>query len=709
MPSTPGRIVTEIASQWNTGFTADVSFTPTDTVSGWRIEFTFEGEIDSIWNARIVSHVGNNYVVRHEAYNRDVSGGDTVSFGFQASGSPDTLSLVGDTNPPVSPDILAADASAKEGDPEQSSTDFGGSIIGALSTDGNRIVDENGEGVIIEAVNWFGMETHSFAPHGLWSRNWQDMMDQIKEVGFNAIRLPFCLAAVLDDTATPNGIDAALNPDLVGLGPLEIMDKIIDYAEQIGVGILLDNHRSEPGPGPNGNGLWFDGEYTQADWIKAWRVLADRYADNPAVIGADLANEPHNAEWNKWAAAAERAGNAVLEEAPDWLVVVEGVGDYHGDTYWWGGDLRGVADRPVVLSTDDKLVYSPHDYPHSVFPQTWFTDGSDLTEVFREHWGYIHEEEIAPILVGEFGSKLEDPLDLPWAAAIVSYLSGDYNADGTVEPGDNPMNFAWWSWNPNSGDTGGILQDDWQTLRQNAVDLLAPLLDGPAGGGGGDTVSFTVTLSEAASATTIVTYETVDGTARAGKDYAAKSGALTFAPGETSKTVNVAVLPDRRAEGDETFYLDLEGPGGKARATGTIVDDDGGGTPSVSARKVNVHEDDGRAVVTFKLSEASDTNVRVAFRTRDIDAQNGQDYVEKRGWIAFRAGVEEKRVAIDLIDDNVVESNEAFAIALGPTRGDLTVGSRFARVRIRDDDEPSVALAQHDTSSSDSSDLGLLA
>ena len=62
---------------------------------------------------------------------------------------------------------------------------------GPLATEGNQIVDANGDSVQIRAVNWFGLETESFMPHGLWERNLEEMMDEMVELGFNTIRLPF--------------------------------------------------------------------------------------------------------------------------------------------------------------------------------------------------------------------------------------------------------------------------------------------------------------------------------------------------------------------------------------------------------------------------------------------------------------------------------------------------------------------------------------
>ncbi len=92
----------------------------------------------------------------------------------------------------------------------------------------------------------------------------------------------------------------------------------------------------------------------------------------------------------------------------------------------------------------------------------------------------------------------------------------------------------------------------------------------------GEAVAFTVSLSPASDAAVTVDYATSDGTAASGTDYTATSGTLTFAAGETAKTVEVAALADTATEGDETFTLTLSNPSGaalsSASATGTIAD-----------------------------------------------------------------------------------------------------------------------------------------
>ena len=92
--------------------------------------------------------------------------------------------------------------------------------------------------------------------------------------------------------------------------------------------------------------------------------------------------------------------------------------------------------------------------------------------------------------------------------------------------------------------------------------------------------TFTVTLSAAYDQAVTMAYRTVDGTAKTSdNDYVAKTGTLTFAPGETSKTITIEVKGDSKKEADETFYLDLFGNSNnslfaKSRGTGTILNDD---------------------------------------------------------------------------------------------------------------------------------------
>ncbi|MFM9149055.1 MAG: glycoside hydrolase family 5 protein, partial [Solirubrobacterales bacterium] len=336
-----------------------------------------------------------------------------------------------------------------------------------LKTQGAKIVDSGGQEVVLQGVNWFGFETANHAPHGLWTRDYKEMLAQIKAQGFNTIRLPFSLQAIRSTTTSGIDYGGGRNAALAGKTPLQVMDEIIDEAGRQGLMVILDNHSTTDDSFKHP--LWYGlGGFTEDDWVNTWRDLATRYAGKRNVIGADLKNEPHGeATWgtgqaNDWRRAAERAGNVVLGAAPNWLVLVEGIeGPVAGgqllDRHWWGGNLEGVRNNPVRLNTPNRLVYSPHEYGPGVYNQPWFSDPNVQT-ILPDRWqkgfGYIHEAGTAPILVGEFGAKTvgTDTVEGRWIRQFADYM------------GRKGISWTFWAWNPNSGDTGGVLQDDWNTV-----------------------------------------------------------------------------------------------------------------------------------------------------------------------------------------------------------------------------------------------------
>ena len=345
-----------------------------------------------------------------------------------------------------------------------------------FSTAGNQIVDSSGESVRITGVNWFGFETSSFLVHGLWTRSYKSMLDQVKSIGFNTLRIPFSNQMLLS-SSTINGLNtngaAADNAALLGLSPLQALDEIIRYSGSIGLRVFLDRH-SAKADGFTSEDVWYipgDPLYTEQKWVDDWVVLAARYRGNPTVIGADLFNEPKNtAQWVAWSQAASRCGDAIHAVNPDWLIIVEGTQHWtDGSTNWWGGNLRGVASSPVVLARPNKLVYSAHEYPASVWPQTWFADSSfprNMPAIWGANWGYIYSSNLAPILIGEFGSKLATSLDKTWMTSFVAFMNGDFLLDGGsgLALNSKGLSFTYWCLNPNSGDTGGILNEDWTTV-----------------------------------------------------------------------------------------------------------------------------------------------------------------------------------------------------------------------------------------------------
>ena len=130
-------------------------------------------------------------------------------------------------------------------------------------------------------------------------------------------------------------------------------------------------------------------------------------------------------------------------------------------------------------------------------------------------WGYIYQQNIAPVWVGEFGTKLSDPKDAPWLQALTAYLGGDFDNDGKSDlaPGEKGISWTYWSWNPNSGDTGGILADDWQTVNQAKLAYLSADRIAVRERRRRQPRVFAVTLSQPATQPITVDFHTVAGSA----------------------------------------------------------------------------------------------------------------------------------------------------------------------------------------------------
>ena len=349
---------------------------------------------------------------------------------------------------------------------------------GYWHTSGAKILDSYGSPVRIAGINWYGFETSDYIVHGLWTQDYRTILNDIKSLGYNVIRIPFSNQLVESNPvptkwATKNSAGAAINTALVGQTALEDMDSIISYAGSIGLRVILDNHISEAGTTNEASGLWYTSAYPQANWIADWQTMVTRYSasrftfnGNPTVIGVDLRNEPHlianNGDYTggcwtgdtttngsytgcpttntaqNWPVAATVAGNAVLAINPKLLIVVEGNECYNGSCVWQGENLAGVKTNPVVLSVANQLVYSAHDYGPKLFLQQWFTSSTtpaSLDAVWNKYWGYISAEGIAPVWLAEFGTgnagtDIENTAagsQGQWFENLVAYLKANPN------------------------------------------------------------------------------------------------------------------------------------------------------------------------------------------------------------------------------------------------------------------------------------------
>ena len=190
----------------------------------------------------------------------------------------------------------------------------------------------------------------------------------------------------------------------------------------------------------------------------------------------------------------------------------------------------------------------------------------------------------------------------------------------------------------------------------------------------------TVSLSNESNRIASLDYFTADGTAISGEDYQAKSGTLTFGPGEMTSTIEVPIVGDNVYEVDEAFTLRLSNPNGitlqSDTATVEILNDDP--QPAIEIANVEVIENNGTAEITYlSLSNSSSRAITLDYTTVDGTAVAGSDYQASFGTITIEPGVTSQTIAVELIDDSIYELAEAFTIEFSNT--DRSYASRSFR------------------------------
>ncbi len=391
-----------------------------------------------------------------------------------------------------------------------------------LHVENGKVVDMNGKEVWMTGVNWFGYNCGRQVFDGVWSKNMHSMLNQIADHGFNLLRVPMSTQIILQwknkgsDKGSGVGevnmmVNPYENPELTeegGVGgegnytlkySFDIWNMAVDWCRENGMKIMIDIHSATSASSGHQLPLWYDSNFSTDDWLEALSWFCDYYKDNDTIIAIDLKNEPHGkpeegkfAKWddskddNNWKYAAERGAMACLKSNPNLLIMIEGIECYpdfangadwttpavdyaHYDEpskvfgAWWGGNLRGVKDHPVDIGEYKKqIVYSPHDYGPLVWSQKWFYMDDDsktfsretlLDDYWRDTWAYLVEDNMYPLLMGEWGGfidKEHDPTgeNKHWMQELRDYMI------------DKHIHHTFWCFNENSGDTGGLVYDD---------------------------------------------------------------------------------------------------------------------------------------------------------------------------------------------------------------------------------------------------------
>ena len=225
---------------------------------------------------------------------------------------------------------------------------------------------------------------------------------------------------------------------------------------------------------------------------------------------------------------------------------------------------------------------------------------------------------------------------------------------------------------PNDGTVDGNTVTVSLTVGGSAVSIADVSVS--EGNSGTKNADFTVSLSPASSSTVTVQAQTANGTAMAGSDYTATGPTtLTFNPGQTSQTFSVPISGDTAVESDEAFMVTLSSPTnavlGKAQATGTIQNDDGGGDAiALVISDATVNEGNSgttSATFTVSMTGVSTSPVTVQYATADGTATTADnDYQAASGSLTFEPGELVQSLTVNVIGDGKAEPSETFTVTL---------------------------------------------
>lgn len=341
---------------------------------------------------------------------------------------------------------------------------------------GQRLFKDGSE-IKLFGLNWFGLETNNHVLHGLWTgRGLDNFLADFKTKGFTALRLPVSPETINPGFAITGG--PGNGPDFSALGGKDgrvALEYTLAHTQAAGMWVLVDFHTCSPtmiGAGEPNDPTQCPG-YSLARWLADLQTLATLSKTFTNVIGIDLANEPHGATWAQWSSLASQGAQAVLAVNPNLTIWVEGVGNASasgGLGANWGQNLFEAAAIPGIPA--NRLVFSPHSYGPSVAAQSYFSDPSypaNMPGIWDTLFGHLIGQGFT-LVPGEFGghyttSSTPAQNDKLWQDSYVTYL---------INRG--MKNNFYWAVNPNSGDTGGVLLDDWLTWDNGKLLLLQRLM-----------------------------------------------------------------------------------------------------------------------------------------------------------------------------------------------------------------------------------------
>jgi len=362
-----------------------------------------------------------------------------------------------------------------------------------LSTSGSKILGADGAPVRLAGVNWGGAHQDEGVAGGLDRLHRSQIIGRIAGHGFNTVRLPYATGAFInpDGTLRRNPVPAArvaANPDLAGLTAWQAYLVVAHAVVNAGLYLIINQTLLTPGwccSDADNNGFWYNDAWPTTAFISCWRMVAEAFANTPAV-GYDIHNEPRPAVIGgkkvtpTWGAGGnytdfrhmyEDMTGKIRAIHPGALVFCEGL-NYAGDLSGWkASPVRGAN---VVASMHDYANFHPAGQSQAAYEAQMDARG-----------GYLVTQNLAPLLVGEFGANTDvqtSQMTAGWLPQFITWAA------------KRGVHWVWWELGatmvtgtePTTGvlkapagrrETFGLLAgQDWGGTQAGLMDMLKPLM-----------------------------------------------------------------------------------------------------------------------------------------------------------------------------------------------------------------------------------------
>ena len=402
--------------------------------------------------------------------------------------------------------------------------------------------------------------------------------------------------------------------------------------------------------------------------------------------------------------------DSILEDAENVTVTLNSITSGDSDVSLGAADSASVTisdndSAEVTISANDSAASEPGDDGQFTVSISSLSD-TDTVVAYTIGGDATSGDDFTPlsgtvtILAGESSATIDvttiDDATLEDAETIVVTLD-------SVSAGDSDV-------------TIGAANSATVTISDNDSAQVSVSASDPNASEPGDSGQFTVSIDNPSDTNTVLSY-TISGDATAGDDFTPLSGTVTIAAGQTSATIDVAVVDDAILEATESVTLtidsitsgDADVSIGSSNSATVLIADNDSTQVSVTANDPSAAEPSDDGQFTISIGSASGTDTVVSY-TLSGDATSGDDFAALSGTATILAGQTSVVVDVAVLDDAVLESTEDLTLTLDSvTSGDsdITIGSvNSATVTIADDDSATVMIQATDSMAAEPADSG---